>query len=507
MTSTPETTAPAAAERSKGSARDYEAAVREQQQSTTARDRLVIMLLLVSAFVVILNETIIGVALDAIETDLGITTSLSQWLSTAFMLTMAVVIPTTGFLLQRFSTRAIFLSAMTLFTLGTAIAAVSPGFEMLLAGRIVQASGTAIMMPLLMTTVMTLVAPAQRGATMGTISIVISVAPAIGPSMAGVLLTVLPWRGLFWVMVPIALLALALGFSKIQNVTDPRKVPLDVPSVILAAFAFGGLIYGVAGFAEAARGEQPVPLWIPLVVGGVALLGFILRQVALQQAERALLDLRTFRSRNFSFAIVLMAVSMAALFGSIILLPLYLQQVLLLETWQTGLIVLPGSLLMGMLGPIVGRIFDRLGARVLLVPGTVIMAIVLLGFGTLLTEHTPVAIVIALHVGLSLGLALLFTPLFTSALGSLEPRLYSHGSAIIGTLQQLAGAAGTALFVTLLTVQSVAELAAGTELTAALASGMRLAFLTGAGIAVVAIGFSFFVRKPADSPEGAVGGH
>ena len=176
-----------------------------------ARNKLVIVLLLVSAFVVILNETIMGVALPHLMADLDISASAAQWLTTAFMLTMAVVIPVTGYLLQRLNTRPVFILAMSLFSAGTLISALAPGFAMLVIGRIVQASGTAIMMPLLMTTVMTLVPPESRGRTMGNISIVISVAPAIGPTISGLILSVLEWRWLFLLVLPIALCALALG--------------------------------------------------------------------------------------------------------------------------------------------------------------------------------------------------------------------------------------------------------------------------------------------------------
>ncbi len=197
------------------------------------RNRLVINLMLVATFVVFLNETVIGVAIPQIMVALEIRESTAQWLSTAFMLTVAVVIPTTGFLMQRLNTRTVFMLAMSLFSAGTAIAAMAPGFEVLLAGRIVQASGTAIMMPLLMTTVMTLVPPHERGRTMGNISIVMSVAPALGPAIGGLIVQALEWRFIFILILPIAILALALGAMRVQNVTEPRNVPLDVTSVIL----------------------------------------------------------------------------------------------------------------------------------------------------------------------------------------------------------------------------------------------------------------------------------
>src|SRR5690554_84051 len=229
-----------------------------------ARNRLVIALLLVSTFVVFLNETIMSVAIPHLMADLGVAASVAQWLTTAFLLTMAVVIPVTGFLLQRLNTRPIFLLAMSIFTAGTLLCAVSPGIELLIAGRIVQAVGTAIMMPLLMTTVMTLVPPEARGKTMGNISIVMSVAPAIGPTIGGFILANLEWRWMFFLVLPIAVGALALGVSRIQNVSTPRYAPLDVISVILSALAFGGLIYGLSSFGESfAHAGEPsvVPMW------------------------------------------------------------------------------------------------------------------------------------------------------------------------------------------------------------------------------------------------------
>ncbi|MDP3208263.1 MAG: MFS transporter, partial [Rhodoglobus sp.] len=269
--------------------------------------------MLVATFVVFLNETIIGVAIPRIMEDLRIEASTAQWLSTAFMLTMAVVIPTTGFLMQRLNTRTVFILAMSLFSAGTAIAAMAPGFEILLVGRVVQASGTAIMMPLLITTVMTLVPPHARGKTMGNISIVISVAPAVGPALGGLIVQTLDWRFIFIVVFPIAILALVLGALWVQNVTEPRAIPLDVLSVILSAFAFGGLIYGLSSLGEAVRGNVAVAPWIPLTVGGVALVAFLVRQLTLQRREQAFLDLRTFKSRGFTVAIVLMVVMMGAL--------------------------------------------------------------------------------------------------------------------------------------------------------------------------------------------------
>ncbi|MBY0177953.1 MULTISPECIES: MDR family MFS transporter [Curtobacterium] len=479
------------------------------EESSPAGNRLVIGLLLVSAFVVILNETIMGVALPRLMDDLGISAATGQWLTTGFLLTMAVVIPITGYLLQRFNTRPVFVWAMSLFSAGTLIALLAPGFTMLLIGRIVQASGTAIMMPLLMTTVLTLIEPAHRGRVMGNISIVISVAPAIGPTISGLILNAFSWRWLFGFVLPIALAALVLGMVKVRNVSTPRKSAIDVFSVVLSAFAFGGIVYGLSSIGEAADTGYGVPIGA-LVVGFVALAVFIVRQTRLQRRDAALLDLRTFSTKGFTIPIVAMAISFMAMFGTLILLPIYLERVLGLEVLQVGLLLLPGGLLMGLLSPIVGRLYDRYGPRMLLIPGSIIISAVLWALSTV-TADTSVTFVLVAHIVLSLGLALTFTPLFTAALGGLPPRLYSHGSAVLGTAQQLAGAAGTALFVTLLTLGAtaaatngdVAGAATAAEATArATASGVHSAFLVGAVISMLGIIASAMVRKPA-TPEGA----
>lgn len=468
-----------------------------------ARNRLVIGLLLVSAFVVILNETIMGVALPRMMESLSITASTAQWLTTAFMLTMAVVIPITGLLLQRIRTRPIFILAMSLFSAGTLIGALAPGFAVLVIGRIVQASGTAIMMPLLMTTVMNLVPPETRGRTMGNISIVISVAPAIGPTLSGLVLSVLDWRWLFLLVLPIALAALAIGAKRIVNVTEPREVPIDLLSVLMSAGGFGSLVYGLSQLGEGALHPTAMHPAIPLVVGVVVIALFVWRQQSLQKQNRALLDLRTLANPTFTIATVMMAILMMAMFGAFILLPIYLQDVLGLSTLQTGLLLLPGGLIMGLCAPTVGGLFDKFGPRPLVIPGAFLLVGILWSL-TLVGPSTPYWMLLAAHLVLSIGLALMFTPLFTVSLGALPPELYSHGSAMIGATQQVAGAAGTALFVAVMTLRATAEATGGADARAALSSGIATAFLCGAVISLAALAAAFFVRQPAGAAAGPV---
>ena len=470
------------------------------------RNRLVIGLLLISTFVVILNETLMMVALPHLMKDLGITASAAQWLSTAFMLTMAVVIPITGFLLQRLNTRPVFILAMSLFCLGTLISALAPGFVVLVIGRIVQASGTAIMMPLLMTTVMTLVAPESRGKTMGNISIVISVAPALGPTISGLILSVLDWRWMFLLVLPIALGALALGAARIKNVSVPNKVPIDILSIFLSAAGFGSFVYGLSGLGEAALHAPVISPWIPLSLGAAVIVIFIARQRFLEKENRALLDMRTLSHSRFTIAMAMMAILMMSMFGAFILLPIYLQNVLGLTTLQTGFLLLPGGLIMGLCAPTVGSLFDKHGPVPLVIPGAILLSLALWGL-TFIQPDTSFWLLLVAHLMISVGLALMFTPLFTVSLGALPPNLYSHGSAMLGTTQQVAGAAGTALFVAIMTLRSASLAAGGAAPHAVTTGGIKAAFLCGAILSLGAVVAAFFLKKPEGSPSGAAVSH
>lgn len=463
----------------------------------------IVWLLLAAAFVAILNETTMSVAIPHLIVDLSITAIAAQWLTTAFMLTMAVVIPITGFLLQRFTTRQVFLAAMTLFSLGTLLAFLSPGFEMLVVARVVQASGTAIMMPLLMTTIMTIVPPHLRGRMMGRVSVVISLAPAIGPTVSGILLDSVGWRWIFGLVLPIALVSLAAGARWMTNLGETRAAAIDVLSVVLSALGFGGIVFGLSqiggshGGDAAASSLSNTTLIASFAIGGVALALFVWRQLRLQQRDAALLDMRVFRSLNFTLAIGQMAIISMAFFGALTVLPLYLQRVADVSALQTGLILLPGALAMGLLGPIIGRVYDKHGTRVLLIPGALIASAVL-WFYTTIGESTPMAVIIAAQTLLSVGLALSFTPLFTASLGSLQPRMYSYGSAVLSTIQQVAGAAGIALLITVMS-SVAAGAAGGTGDVSAEAEGIRAAFMLAAIVASPAIVLAFLIRKPADS--------
>jgi MFS transporter, DHA2 family, lincomycin resistance protein len=462
--------------------------------TASRRTPAVVRLLVLATFVVILNETIMINAIPRLMSDLDVTEQAAQWLSTAFMLTMASVIPVTGWFLQRVSTRRAYATAMGVFCAGTALAMLAPAFEVLLVARIVQASGTAVMLPLLMTTLMTVVPEGDRGRVMGNVTMAISVAPAMGPTVSGLILQLGSWRLLFVVVLPIAGLVAWLGLRRLENVGEPRSGTVDWFSVGAAALGFGGLVYGLSRFGDAGAGLAAV-----IVAAGIALIGvFVARQRMLQRTGVPLMDLRVLRHRTYAQALVLMSVAFMAMLGSMILLPLYLQNLRGLTPLETGLLVMPGGLAMGLLGPTVGRVFDRFGGRVLVVPGSVGIVLALSGL-TQVSMTMPTWQVLGLHALLMVSLASVFTPVFTLGLGSLPARLYSHGSSMLGTLQQVSAAFGTALVVTVMAARADHLASLGVEQAAAQLGGMRLAFTVGAVLALVVVAMALVLPSRAPS--------
>lgn len=485
--------------------------------TTSLHDRKIIGTLLVATFIVILNETIMNVAVPKLMEELRITASVAQWLSTGFMLTMAVIIPTTGFLIQKFTTRTLFVAAMTMFSIGTLVSGSAPGFGVLLVGRVLQACGTGLMMPLLMTVILTLIPPHRRGAAMGTVVIVIAVAPAIGPTISGFIINSYSWRFLFFLVFPIALGALAYGYKNLVNVGEPSNPKLDIPSVPISALGFGGLVYGFSaasgghGDGGAAGGWSNPTVIASLALGLVSLVAFVLRQLKL---ESPLLDLRAFGYSTYALSVIIIGSLSMAMFSTFLLLPIYLQQVHRFSSLNTGLLMLPGGVLMGVSSPITGRLFDRYGPRLLTITGATLLLVVLWQFTTI-TETTPWMKLVLMHCAMMLSISCVMTPVNTTGLNQLPRHLHSHGTAISSTTQQVAGAIGTSLLVTIMSNgrQSFLQ-GAGIDAQEALLTthasivrdatnqGIQSAYSVAAFIAIIPLALVFFLKRSHAPDEG-----
>ncbi|PRA00950.1 MFS transporter [Arthrobacter sp. MYb229] len=439
----------------------------------------------------ILNETVLTVALPGIMSDMNISAAAGQWLTTGFLLTMSVVIPTTGFLLQRFSTRSLFIFALSSFFIGTLLAIFAPSFAVLLAARIIQAIGTAIVLPLLMTTTLTLIPMHKRGAVMGLNSIVISVGPAVGPTVSGAIVHAWGWHYIFVLMAPLSVIILALGIIFLKLPSNTRKLPVDVISVILSALAFGLLVYGISTIDKAS--ENMLLTVATFAIGLVSLALFIRRQIRLTREGKELLNLTPFTSRTFTFAILMIMIAFGTLLGSIMMVPIILESGKGINSLAIGMMLLPGGLAQAIVSPIFGRIYDRHGPRPVLIPGAIMLALGQWMYVSVTTE-TELWMFMLSHIVFSIGLALLMTGLMSSAMASVNPRLYGHGSAIFNTGQQLGGAIGTTIFITVLTALSNAKLQEGAELAEALFAGAHAAFIVGALLGTAGVVLSFFVK-------------
>ncbi|WP_077601728.1 DHA2 family efflux MFS transporter permease subunit [Oceanobacillus sojae] len=403
-----------------------------------------IAILFIGAFVAILNETLLNVALPSIMTEFEVKPTSVQWLTNGYMLVNGILIPASAFLIQRFTNRKLFLTAMTLFTAGTLLAAISPTFSILLVARLIQAAGSAVMMPLLMNVMLTAFPIEKRGTAMGTFGLVMIVAPAIGPTLSGWIVEHYDWRTLFYIVFPIAIISLLIGVFKLKNITPQRPIRLDVFSIILSSFGFGGLLYGFSSAGD--KGWDHPSVYITIVVGVIGVVTLILRQLRMKDP---MLEFRIFRYPMFALSSAISVVLAMALFSGMILIPLYVQTVRGFTPFEAGLLMLPGALVMGVMSPITGRLFDKFGARTLTIIGLTITGVTTFFFTRLDMEITITSLM-AIFAIRSLGMSMVMMPVMTNGLNQLPMHQNPHGTAMNNTLQQVSGAIGSALLITVM---------------------------------------------------------
>jgi DHA2 family lincomycin resistance protein-like MFS transporter len=452
---------------------------------------------LIAGFIGLFSETSLNMALRDLTQIFGVQHATIQWLTTGYLLTLGILVPVSSLLLQWFTTRQLFVVSLIFSIAGTLIAAIAPGFAVLLIARVVQAVGTALMLPLMFNTILIIIPPHKRGATMGMMGLVIMFAPAVGPTLSGLILQSLSWHWIFWISLPFLLLSLLFGLAYMQNVTTPTKPKIDLLSVVLSTLGFGGIVYGFSHAGEGEGGFGNPLVIVSLIVGAVALLFFVLRQLRMEQP---MLNMRVFTYPMFVVGLLLVLASFMVILSTMIMLPLYLQTSLALTTFAAGLILLPGGLVNGLLSPVMGRLFDKYGPRWLVIPGLVIALVTLILFTNLNTQ-TPAWLIIALHIALMVGISMIMMPAQTNGLNQLPRELYPDGTAIMNTLTQVAGAVGTAVAVSIMAAGQASFLAQSSnpedpvQLQLAFTAGVQNAFFFGTAAAVVGLIISFFLKR------------
>lgn len=471
--------------------------------TASAKKGPIMFVMILGAFLATLNQTIMSVATPELMKDFAITAATAQWLTTGYLLVNGVLIPITAYLMQKFSTRQLFQASMMIFLAGTIVAALANGFPALLTGRLIQAAGAGIIMPLLMNVILALFPPEKRGSAMGLVGLAIIVAPAIGPTLAGYVLENYSWETMFYAMIPLAVLVIALGFIYLRNVGERVNLKFDALSVLLSTIGFGALLYG---FSRAGSlGWSSSEVLIMIAVGLAGLVIFSLRQLKM---KTPLLDLRAFKFNMFSLTIVISIAVTMIMYADMMLLPLYLQNARGYTAIESGLLLLPGALIMGLLMPVTGRLFDKFGAKWLTVIGMAIVIATTLGFINL-SDSTSYTYLVVMSTARRIGMAFMMMPLQTAGLNQLPQRLNAHGTAISNTTRQVAGAIGTSLLITIMSDRAKSHAAEmmtnGTDpsqiSTQAQIAGINDAYLVIVGIGIVGLILSFFIRKVSRGEE------
>ena len=465
----------------------------------------ILAILIVGAFIAFLNNTLLNIALPSIMADLQIETATVQWLTTGFMLVNGIMIPATAFLIEKYSVRRLFLVAIGLFTIGTVVAGMAEIFPVLLGGRMLQASGSAIMMPLLMNVMLVSFPIEKRGAAMGVFGLILMAAPAIGPTLSGWIIENYDWRMLFHFVTPIAVTIFLLGFFLLKDKKEKVNIRLDLFSLILSSIGFGGILYGFSSAGN--KGWDSPQVYLTIGIGVISLTTFIIRQ---SKQERPMLNFTIFKYPMFALSSSITMVLNMAMFSGMLLLPIYVQTIRGISPLDAGLMMLPGALVMAFMSPITGRLFDKIGGRILATTGLAITVVTTYLFSTLSMDTTYNYIMI-LHAVRMFGMSMVMMPVSTNGLNQLPARFYPHGTAMNNTLNQVAGAIGTALLVTIMsnrTESTAADLAREAATSGAvdptmqqqiamqaMLEGINFAFFIATFIAGLAFVLSFFIKR------------
>ncbi|MBM6978741.1 MAG: DHA2 family efflux MFS transporter permease subunit [Actinomyces succiniciruminis] len=447
----------------------------------------VIFVVAYTTFLATFNETFLNVALTPMMQDLGVDSATIGWVTTAYMLAAAIMVPVTGFLYRSVRTHRLLMTALTLLLVGAVLGAVAPSFVVVLLSRVVQALGTGMIVPIGMNLTLAVSPREKLGTNMGIVSAMTTLGPAFGPIIAGTILQFGNWHTLFVgfaVLIAVAWIAAFLCIGDEAEITNPR---LDAVSTVLISLALIGILYGISTVFTGSAG----PAAACLAAGAAALVGFVLRQGRLSEP---LIDLRPLSNRGFTLGLCVIFASLMIVFSMNILLPMFMQSALGFSAFNAALTLLPACILSCVLAPVAGAMFDRHGLRVSLPIALIVVALFTFALSAL-GEGADSWQIMACYAPVIAGTAFTMGPAQTFALASLEPRLFSHGTTIISTAFQVAGCIGSSLFMGILSGVQAGRLAAGSTPAAATAAGFHVAALVAAGIAVVALVLAFRLAR------------
>lgn len=461
----------------------------------TRKQIMMLVVLIFGTFLSMLNQTVATPALPSIMIDMGIDAATGQWLTTGFTLVNAIMIPITAYLTDKYATKRLFIVSMSVFLVGSLLAGWGPVFPVLLTGRLMQAACAGILMPVVMTVLMLTFPIEKRGTAMGVFGLVIAFAPAIGPTMAGVIIDIANWHAMFFVIATLAAIVIVLSVFMMDDEApvNSGNVLLDKPSVLLSTIGFGCLLYG---FSVIGSYGFSIEAMISIIVGIVALIFFFRRQLHLDQP---MLQVRILKNRTFLVGTVVGMLMQVSLLVAGILLPLYIQRYLGYSATISGLVIMPGAIIMGLMGPVSGRWFDKYGPRMLTLVGMCLFAVGGCSFA-FVSDSTSIMQLTIMYAVWLFGLSLVNMPITTWAMNSLDDTLVNHGNALNNTLRQAAGSLGTAIMVSVMTICANSAQATMDYVHANI-YGIDMAFAIGGFLCIVGLVLTIlFVRdKPNDT--------
>lgn len=406
------------------------------------KEMVMVAVLLGGTLLAVLNQTLLSPALPAIMGSLQVDATTVQWLTSGYSLVEAVVIPLSAYLIGRFSTRQLFISAFVIFFAGSLAATVAPSFEILLLGRVLQAVCTGMAMPMVFTVILLIFPREKRGTAMGVIGLIIGFAPAIGPSLAGLLVDTVGWRALFAIVTALSLVVILVSAFTLKNYGDFARTTFDALSVALSSVGLVCLLYGLSTFAH----SDNLLVTFALIAAGLLLVGlYVRRQTTL---PTPMIKVSILRTRKYAIAVIIIVIVQAALMGTGVITPLYIQGVRGYSATMSGVAMLPGAVIGAFMGLLAGRLFDRFGVRRVVIPGLAVSLLGGAGLALLAIDSDFIFIMLAYTV-LTMGLQFTMTPLNTWGVNALDNSVLQHAQGLSNTLNQVAASLGTAVLVSI----------------------------------------------------------
>lgn len=448
--------------------------------------RLMVAISLSAAFLSVLTQFLLITAYPRIMTEFEINASEVQWLTTGYMLALAVFTPMSAYLIDKFKTRPLMISAMSLFVLGTILGFFASSFTVLLIGRIIQGVSSGIMMPLMQTLLFLVYPREKRGYAMGLAGLVINVAPAVGPPISGILINHFAWRSLFLLSLPIALIILLLIFLFMQNVTEQRETNIDFISIILSTIGFGGVLYGFTMLQTS--DVTNLGTIVSIALGIVSLAWFALRQLRL---KTPILELRVFKVQVFTLVTIISILSFSLLISAESILPMYVQNAQQLSALHAGLVAAPGALTLALMSLFAGNLYDKYGGKTIAILGFILLSISMISYHFIIGLNTSLILTAFLFMLAMAGVALINMPIMTAGINALPDDLVAHGTAIINTARQFGGSIGLTFII------SFISSAAGSETADALhfLDGVKNAYLVAFLFAIVGLALALLLKK------------